>query len=156
MGVIGSAQVNNLVLRKYSSEQVIRAATFSQSIIGIMLAIMSYFGWGDLYSTIFLIFLFLCGQGFIFPNASALSLAPFPHTAGSASALMGAIQMGIGAGASALVSILQNGTPVPMTAVMASCAVTAFLIFILGRKLIIYRAGINAVEEEDVEMLSTL
>jgi len=156
MGVIGSAQVNNFALRKYSSEQVIKIATLCQSIVGIVLAVMSYFGWGDLYSTIFLIFLFLGGQGFIFPNASALSLAPFPHTAGSASALMGAIQMGIGAGVSALVSVLQNGTRVPMAVVMACCATTAFASFFLGRKLIIYRAGINAVEEEDVEMVSTL
>ena len=156
MGVIGSAQLNHFVLRKYSSEQVITTATIGQSIIGIMLAVVSYAGWGDLYSTIFLIFLFLCGQGFIFPNASALSLAPFPHTAGSASALMGAIQMGIGAGASALVSILHNGTQVPMAVVMACCAFAAFLIFFLGRKLVIYRSGINAVEEEDVEMISTL
>ncbi|HSQ44244.1 MAG TPA: hypothetical protein VLM16_04560, partial [Ginsengibacter sp.] len=93
---------------------------------------------------------------FIFPNASALSLAPFPHTAGSASALMGAIQMGLGAGVSALVSILKNGTQVPMAAVMACCAITAFVIFLAGRKLIIYRQGIHAVEEEDVEMVTTL
>jgi MFS transporter, DHA1 family, multidrug resistance protein len=156
MGVIGSAQVNNFVLRRYSSEQVIKIATLCQSVVGIVLAVMSYFGWGDLYSTIFLIFLFLGGQGFIFPNASALSLAPFPHTAGSASALMGAIQMGIGAGVSALVSVLQNGTRVPMAVVMACCATTAFASFFLGSKLIIYRAGLNAVEEEDVEMVSTL
>ena len=156
MGVIGSAQLNNIALRSYSSEQVIKIATFCQGIIGIMLAVMSYFGWVELYSTIFLIFLFLCGQGFIFPNASALCLAPFPHTAGSASALMGAIQMGIGAGISALVSILQNGTAMPMTGVMACCSVTAFLVFFFGRKIIIYRVGINAVAEEDVEMMSTL
>ena len=156
MGVIGSAQLNNIALRSYSSEQVIKIATFCQGIIGIMLAVMSYFGWVELYSTIFLIFLFLCGQGFIFPNASALCLAPFPHTAGSASALMGAIQMGIGAGISALVSVLQNGTAIPMTAVMACCSVTAFLVFFFGRKIIIYRVGINAVAEEDVEMMSTL
>ena len=156
MGVIGSAQVNNLALRKYSSEQVIKIATFCQSLVGVALAAMSYFGHGQLYGTIFLIFLFLCGQGFIFPNASALSLAPFPHTAGSASALMGAIQMGLGAGVSALVSILQNGTQVPMAAVMACCAITAFVIFLAGRKLIIYRQGIHAVEEEDVEMVTTL
>ncbi|MDP4283683.1 MAG: Bcr/CflA family multidrug efflux MFS transporter [Bacteroidota bacterium] len=156
MGVIGSSQVNNFALRKYSSEQIIKIATCWQSLIGIVLVVISLLGWSELYSTIFLIFLFLCGQGFIFPNASALSLAPFPHTAGSASALMGAVQMGIGAGVSALVSILHNGTQVPMTIVMACCAITAFSIFFFGRKLIIYRVGTNAVEEEDLEMMSTL
>jgi hypothetical protein len=36
------------------------------------------------------------------------------------------------------------------------CAITAFLIFLLGRNLIIYQAGINAMGEEDMEMVSTL
>jgi DHA1 family bicyclomycin/chloramphenicol resistance-like MFS transporter len=88
-----------------------------------------------LYSTILLIFLFVSCQGFTFPNASALSLAAFGHNAGTASALLGAVQMGIGAAASATVSILQNNTAKPMTGVMAACAITAFLIFRFGRKI---------------------
>ena len=156
MGVIGSSQVNSFVLRKFTSEQVIKIATICQSVVGIVLAAVSYFGGGELYSTIFLIFLFLCGQGFIFPNASALCLAPFPHSAGNASALMGAIQMGIGAGISALVSFLQNGTLMPMSVVMACCAITAFLVYFFGQKLITRRFGVNAIVEEDVEMISTL
>jgi hypothetical protein len=43
-----------------------------------------------------------------------------------------------------------------MTGVMACCAITAFSVFSLGRKIIIQRASIEAVEEEDVEMISTL
>jgi DHA1 family bicyclomycin/chloramphenicol resistance-like MFS transporter len=69
---------------------------------------------------------------------------------------MGAIQMTIGAGTSALVSVLQNHTALPMTGVMACCAITAFSVFSLGRKIIIERASTEAIEEEDVEMISTL
>ncbi|TAL45000.1 MAG: Bcr/CflA family drug resistance efflux transporter, partial [Chitinophagaceae bacterium] len=127
-----------------------------QSVIGAAMVLITFFGWNDIFITIFLIFIFLCCQGFVFPNASALSLASFGHNAGSASALMGAIQMGIGAGTSALVSVLQNHTALPMTGVMACCAITAFFVFSLGRKIIIQRASIEAVEEEDVEMISTL
>ncbi len=134
-GVIGSAQVNNVALKRYSSEQIIRAATSSQSVLGITLVVFTLLGWNSLFLTILLIFLFLCSQGFIFPNASALALASFGHVAGSASALMGAIQMGIGAGASALVSVLQNGTPVPMAAMMAVCATGAYLVNFTGRKM---------------------
>ena len=98
-------------------------------------SMIGLFGWGDLFSTIFFIFIFLCCQGFIFPNASALSLASFGHNAGSASALLkGAIQMGIGAGTSALVSLLQNNTALPMTGVMACCAIAALSCFFIGKK----------------------
>jgi DHA1 family bicyclomycin/chloramphenicol resistance-like MFS transporter len=120
------------------------------------MALITFFGWNDLFITIFLIFIFLSTQGFVFPNASALSLASFGHNAGSASALLGAIQMTIGAGTSALVGILQNHTALPMTGVMACCAVTAFSVFSWGRKIIMHRASSEAIQEEDVEMISTL
>lgn len=156
VGIISASQINNITLKKYSSEQIIKTATCCQSIIGIMLAGMSFFGWSELFVTIFFIFLFLSCQGFIFPNASALSLASFGHNAGSASALMGAIQMSVGAGASVLVSWLQNDTSLPMTLVMACCSVIAFAVFSWGRKIIIYQAGKDIIEREDVEMISTL
>jgi MFS transporter, DHA1 family, multidrug resistance protein len=156
MGLIGASQINSVLLKNYSSEQIIKVALACQSIIGLVLAILAIAGWSDLFITIFLIFLFLSCQGFTFPNASALSLAPFGHNAGSASALMGAIQMSIGACTSALVSFLQNNTALPMTGVMACCAIGAFVVNIVGRKMITQKAEIAAVEEKDVEMITTL
>lgn len=156
MGLIGASQINSVLLKTYSSEQIIKAALVCQSIIGATLLLIILLGWSELFLTIFMIFIFLCCQGFIFPNASALSLASFGHNAGSASALMGAIQMGIGAGTSALVSLLQNQTALPMTGVMACCATAALTVFLLGRRVITRRASIEEVEEEDLDMMSTL
>lgn len=156
MGLIGASQLNSVLLKNYTSEQIIKVALRCQTIIGAVMVLMTIFGWGDLFVIIFFIFIFLCCQGFVFPNASALSLSSFGHNAGSASALLGGIQMGIGAGTSALVSLLQNNTALPMTGVMACCALTALTVFSLGRKIIVNRASEELVEEEDIEMISTL
>src|SRR4030095_10891564 len=156
MGLIGASQLNSVLLKNYTSEQIIKVALTCQTIIGAVMVLVSLFGWGDLFITIFFIFIFFCFQGFVFPNASALSLASFGHNAGSASALLGGIQMGIGAGSSALVSLLQNNTALPMTGIMACCAISALSIFSLGRKIIVTRASTGAVEEEDIDMISTL
>ena len=156
MGLIGASQVNSLLLKNYTSEQLIKIALRCQSVIGITMVCLSFFGWSDLFVTIFLIFIFLCTQGFVFPNASALSLAAFGHTAGSASALLGAIQMTIGACTSALVSVLQDHTAVPMTGVMACCAITALSVFSFGKRIIAQRASQEIVDEEEVDMISTL
>lgn len=156
MGLIGASQLNTVLLKNYTSEQIIKMALRCQSIIGAVMVLMIIFGWGDLFVIIFFIFIFLCCQGFVFPNASALSLASFAHNAGSASALLGGIQMGIGAGTSALVSLLQNNTALPMTGIMACCAITALSVFSLGRKIIIKQASAEIVEKEDIEMISTL
>lgn len=155
-GLISASQLNNLLLKKYQSEQIIKAALYFQNTIGIILAATAILGLHQLYLTILLIMLFLCCQGFIFPNASALSLAPFAQNAGSASALMGFIQMSIGALMSALVSILQNGTAIPMTAVMAFCSITASILYAIGKRRVINKASKLLVEEEDLEMISTL
>ncbi len=136
VGLISASQVNTILLGKYTSEQIISVALFFQSLAGISLLVGNIFHLLGLYSTIFLIWVFLSTQGFAFPNSSALSLAPFSKNAGTASALMGAIQLGIGAISTALVSVLNNGTAVPMSAVMCVCAITSFMILLLGRKVI--------------------
>jgi DHA1 family bicyclomycin/chloramphenicol resistance-like MFS transporter len=155
VGIISASQVNNLALKRHSSERIIRYALICQSFIGVAFAVLTVLSRSNLYITIFLIFLFLCCQGFVFPNASALSLASFGHTAGSASALMGGVQMTVGAGASAVVSLLQNQTAIPMASIMAGCSLTALLVFSLGRKVILQQASREQIEEEDVEMIST-
>ena len=155
MGLIGSSQLNSIFLRTYKSDQIIRVALLCQSIVGISIFVGSYFGLLEVFSTIFFIFLFLCCQGFIFPNTSALSLAPFSKNAGSASALLGSVQMGIGALMSALVSILSNHTALPMTGVMAGCAVVSFIILMIGSHGMLKRATAQQVEEESVDMMAT-
>jgi len=156
LGLIGSSQINSVLLSTWKSEQIIKAALLFQSITGIFLFAGTLLSWLELHSTIFLIFIFLCCQGFTFPNSSALSLAPFSRNAGTASALLGAIQLGMGTLTSATVSILSNNTALPMTGVMACCALASFSILMIGSKIIYYRASTEEVEEETAEMISTL
>ncbi|MBP6000164.1 MAG: multidrug effflux MFS transporter [Sediminibacterium sp.] len=155
-GLIGSSQLNSIFLKKYKSEQIIKVALYFQSFVAIVLASTALFGFSELYSTILLIFLYLCCQGFIFPNASALSMAPFGHNAGNASALMGFIQMSLGALMSAMVSVLHNESTIPMTGVMAFCSVLASLIFAISKIQTVRAASVELVEEEEVEMINTL
>ena len=152
-GLITSSQLNNLLLKKYTSEQIIKATLLAQSAIGFVLFFGTAFQWLGLYSTIGLIFLFLSCQGFSFPNSGALSMAPFTKEAGSASALMGALQMGFGAVASALVGLFNNGTALPMTGVMGGCAAAGLIILLLSRKKIQYNYKNEDIEEQAFELL---
>jgi len=154
VGIISTSQINTFILRRSASEKIIPVALMFQSVIGITLASIAFFHASEFYSTILLIFLYISCQGFIFPNASALTLAAFGHNAGNASALMGAIQMGIGATASAAVSFLQNNTTLPMTGVMAFCSITALSIFMMGRKITVKEPTLAEIEEEDIDMVS--
>ena len=154
-GLILATQVNSFLLRRFSSEQIIPVALFVQSLAGIGLFMGSFTGVLNLLGIILLLLVYLSCQGFTFPNSSALSMAPFTKNAGSASALMGGVQMGLGALTSAAVSFLSNGTALPMTAVMACCAISSFIILQVGNRIIRYKATKAAVEEEAVDMIST-
>lgn len=126
--LIGSSQLNTLVLRKTGSAKIIQTVLVIQTIFGLVLFGLSALGWHTLYSLIGSVLLFVACQGFVQPNTTALSLAPFSKDAGSASALMGAMQMSFAAFASALVGSLGNGTSIPLTAIMAACPVIGLII----------------------------
>jgi DHA1 family bicyclomycin/chloramphenicol resistance-like MFS transporter len=152
-GLISSSQLNNLMLRWYRSEQIVRVVLCIQCFVALILVGGTVAGFLGLYGTIACIFLYLCCQGFSFPNSSALSMAPFTKEAGSASALLGAIQMALGASSSALVGLVSNGTAIPMGAVMAGCSITGFIILLVGRRVLAHKCKDSDVQEETFQMI---
>ena len=131
--MIGSTQLNHILLKKYKSQQVIHVTLLYQSAIGILLVVGTWLGWYEKYSLILLLFIFLTGQGLLNPNATALSLAPFTRFAGSASALLGSFRMAMGGLTSAAVSLLHNGTVLPMVCIMTACSLLGMFIFLLEK-----------------------
>ena len=131
---IGFSQVNSFILRWFSSKKIVFWALLAQCMFSTLFLLAAVYNLLNLYTTIAFIALFLGCLGFINPNASALSLAPFSKNAGSASALMGALQMGLGALASAAISMFASDVVWPMPAVMTIAALTALFCLLVGRR----------------------
>ena len=131
---IGFSQVNSYILRWFSSKKIIVWALSLQCVFSGLFLLAAANNLLNLYTTVTFIALFLACLGFINPNASALALAPFQKNAGSASALMGALQMGLGALASAAISMFAANVVWPMPAVMFTAAVIAVLCLSIGSK----------------------
>lgn len=136
VGFIGSGQVNTLMLRRFSSEQIVNVALICQAVIGLAFLAAALNGALTLTSTLVFLFLFLCCVGYTYPNAAALSLAPFTRNAGSASALMGAFQMGAGTLISIAISLFEEPSIIPMVAAMAGSASLALIMLVVGRRFI--------------------
>jgi len=134
--MIGSTQLNHILLKRFKSEEIMKVTLVYQSVTGLLLVVGTYYGWFHAYGLIALMFVFLTGQGLTGPNMTALSLAPFSQHAGIASALMGSWRLGAGGIISAIVSFLHNGTPMPMIGMMAACAVVSLILLYLGSMLI--------------------
>lgn len=147
LSFISASQVNSLLLRKFKSEQMIFGALISQTFIVILFLILSINDLLGLYGTIIMLFLFLACLGISNPNTAGLTLAPFARNAGSASALMGAIQLGLGAFVSFAVGIFVDNSVVPMVIIMTITTILAMIILIFGRRNI-KRTITNSTEEE--------
>lgn len=131
---IGTSQLNSYLLRKYTSEQLIGIGLKLQVLVSIVFAIGIFYDFFDLYGVIAMLFLFLGCLGFCNPNTTALSLAPFEKNAGSASAVMGAVQMGLGSLASVAVGIFVTDSIFPVTMIFIGSSILALLILHFGKK----------------------
>ncbi len=79
------------------------------------------------------VFAIVASLGFVFGNATALALGAVPGAAGSASALLGALQFALAAVVSPLVSIGGEQTAVPLAIVMAIAIAIAAIAFAAAR-----------------------
>jgi DHA1 family bicyclomycin/chloramphenicol resistance-like MFS transporter len=127
IGLIAASQLNRWLLERYSSGQILVTALGVTASAGLLLAAAAATGFGGFPGLLVLLFVCIASTGLVGPNATAGAMAPYARQAGSASAMLGAIQFGFGAAAGALVGVLFNGTALPMAVVIALCGVGAFV-----------------------------
>jgi DHA1 family bicyclomycin/chloramphenicol resistance-like MFS transporter len=129
VGFIGASQLNVALLRRYDSARIFAAALRGQVLTGIVMLVCAACGWLTLPVTVALLFCLLGCVGVCNPNASALALAPFSRDAGSASALLGLIQLGTGALISTVIGLAGAKTSLPIIATMCGTSVIALIIY---------------------------
>jgi DHA1 family bicyclomycin/chloramphenicol resistance-like MFS transporter len=132
LGFIGASQFNVLLSRYVASDKIVRSALITQVATSMVFLAMALGGWLSVYFTPVFIFICLACIGLGNPNASALALAPFNRNIGSASALMGFIQIGIAAVSSAGVGLFESGGIVPVVILLAATSSIALVILLLG------------------------
>ncbi|MFC3607260.1 multidrug effflux MFS transporter [Stutzerimonas tarimensis] len=87
------------------------------------------------------------GAGLLVAPCIAGALMPFPHMAGTASALLGFLQMGAAALSTALLGYLYDGTARPMALAIALCGVGTLTAYLL----LVGRAGQPGAENEPLK-----
>ncbi len=132
-GFIGGSQLNILLLRRFASRRIFSVALCLQVCTGIVLIVGASLGWYGMNATSVLLFVFLSCIGLTYPNAAAIALAPFSRNVGSASALLGFIQMGTGALISTGIGFFGV---TPVIALLSGNALLALGVFAVGRRFI--------------------
>ena len=134
VGFIGASQVNVLAAARYRSTDIFHVALICQVVVGLVFLLGTYLGWFGLIGTVVMLFSYLSCLGFLSPNASALALAPFTRNAGSASALLGCLQIGISSLASTFIGILNAQDSLPIIAVMAGSGILGLIMLLWGTR----------------------
>jgi len=129
---IGGSQINILLLKYFSSQNIFRFALISQFVFGLI-----YFTGGishllGMNLNIVFLFLILLSIGFTSPNGIALALAPIRKNLGTASALVGMIRIGIAGLASASVGLLKATDSIPVAGMMMATTFLSFLVVMTG------------------------
>jgi DHA1 family bicyclomycin/chloramphenicol resistance-like MFS transporter len=130
--LIAATQLNPLLLRRWSPQQLLVTGTVAGAAAGAALVVLAGTGTGGLPAVAGSLWAVLFACGLALPNAPALALSRHGEAAGTAAALLGAIQFGVGALVSPVVGLLGNDAvaigAVVVTALVLAIAVLVFVV----------------------------
>lgn len=127
LGFIAASQLNARLLKTIAPTRLLRRALWMPALAGLSLVGLTFSNMVSLPLTLLGLFLYIASLGFIVPNASACALATHGQQAGTASALLGALQFGLATLAGAAVGQWHDGSSRPLAVVLAVCGAGAWL-----------------------------
>ncbi len=137
VGFIGGSQLNHILTRWYTNEQIFKAVLYCQLIFALLFLPGAWNGWYGFTMVLVFLFVLLSCAGLTYPNAAALAMAAFSRNAGTASALLGFLQIGIGGLISSAVGLLTFKGSLTMAVIMASTVIIALLILWFGKSCLV-------------------
>jgi DHA1 family bicyclomycin/chloramphenicol resistance-like MFS transporter len=125
--IVATSQLSRRLIGRFDPATLLLSGVATMALGGLGLLATVLLGLG--LAPLLLCLLVTIGSvGLIQPNATALAMAHQGHAAGSASALFGLGQFGVGAAAAPLVGIAGSDTAVPMALVIAVCGVASLIV----------------------------
>lgn len=111
-------------------DRMIRVGVILAAIAGIGMLVFVLSGNITVYTLMGPVVLILTALAFISPGTTAGAMSPFGAMAGAASSLLGFIQFVAAASATALIGVLNDGTPFPMALIICICTVCALITYL--------------------------
>ncbi|OZG26090.1 Bcr/CflA family drug resistance efflux transporter [Williamsia sp. 1138] len=124
LALILASQINIHLLRRWTPRTIATAAVTAGSLIGTALITLSATDNSSLIIFGIVVWFLIGTVGFLIPNVQALALSLHPDSAGSASALLGALQFGLGAAIAPVVGAM-GGTGLAIAIAMTGCIALA-------------------------------
>ena len=134
VGLIAMTQVNPLLVRRFGPVRVLTVAVLVAFGAALALLGTAVTGFGGLLGFMVPLWFVISAAGLSFPNAPAIALNRHGEAAGTAAAMLGSAQFVIGGSIAPIVGALENGTAVPMAAVIVGTTAVAGALMLLARR----------------------
>lgn len=108
IALVGATQFNVVLLRRFAPRTIMLWALVAATAAGVVFIGLSVTGVGGLFGFLVPVWAILAAMGLVLPNAPAVALSRHPEASGTAAALLGAAQFGLGAAVAPLVGVLGN------------------------------------------------
>ncbi len=132
IALIGATQFNVVLLRRFSPQAIALWALAAASVAGAVFVGLSYTHVAGLLGFVLPVWAILAAMGLVIPNAPAVALSRHPDAAGTAAALLGAAQFGLGAAIAPLVGVLGNDEFALALVMTAGIVVALFALMAVG------------------------
>lgn len=117
--------------RRFQVNTLLMCGAVVALLAGVFMAVVVILQWYQIIPVIAPMFFYMVGVGLVMPQAMAGALAPFASMAGTASALMGFLQMSIAALTGVGVGHLHDGTPGVMLSAISAMGLLTLLSYYL-------------------------
>ncbi|WP_199178135.1 multidrug effflux MFS transporter [Mycobacterium hubeiense] len=132
VALIGATQFNVVLLRRFAPQTITVWALAAASLAGAVFIGLTVAGVGGLAGFVVPVWAILGAMGFVIPNAPAVALSRHPDAAGTAAAVLGAGQFGLGAAVAPLVGVLGNDEFALALVMTAGVLVALFALLAVG------------------------
>ncbi|OBK75495.1 multidrug effflux MFS transporter [Mycobacterium sp. 1274761.0] len=129
VALIGATQFNVVLLKRFTPQAITLWALAAALLAAGVFVALSVAEVGGLAGFVVPVWAILAAMGLVIPNAPAVALSRHPDAAGTAAALLGAAQFGLGAAVAPVVGVLGNDE-LALASVMAVSALVALLALI--------------------------
>ena len=126
LGQISGGYTGSRLVPRLGIGRMVRLGAALALAAGLALALLAFAGAAHWSAIVLPMLVYIFGCAFVIPSATAAALSPFPHMAGSASSLLGALPFALGAAVSAALAAAFDGTVRPMAYAIAFFGACAF------------------------------
>jgi MFS transporter, DHA1 family, multidrug resistance protein len=125
------SQATGVLVKRFGLQSVVRVAVTGFASAMVLLAAIFFSGVDNMWVLSGLMFVAFGFLGLVLPTTAVLAMDAHGEIAGTASALMGTLQMVSGAVVMGVVGAFFNGTALPMVTAFAVCSGLAFILTML-------------------------